>query len=380
MGKLDYYIYQNGERLRCGYTTGSCAAGAAAAAVQMLLGLGRPAQVGIKTPKGIPLTLDIEDIHLAEGAASCAVRKDGGDDIDATDGLCIYATARKRETGFLLTGGAGIGTVTRPGLECAVGEAAINRVPRRMIREAVERVCVEAGYEGGIWVEISVPGGEEIARRTFNPRLGIEGGISILGTSGIVEPMSEKALIATIEAEMDVIRAAGRREIVLTPGNYGADFIAGHTRIDPGRTVKCSNFLGEALDYAARCGFRQVLLIGHAGKLIKVAAGVMNTHSRTADCRMEVLTAHAALCGAGKETAARLMGCVTVDDAVSVLREEGLLAHVMASVMERVAFYLEARAKGAFETGAILFSNRFGVLGQTENAEKLRKEMEGKAK
>lgn len=376
MKKLEYYIYKNNGKLRCGYTTGSCAAGASAAAVRMLLGGEEVGEVALMTPKGIPLRLEIEEIRRDGEGVSCAVRKDGGDDADATDGMLIRARAQKREEGFLLTGGKGVGTVSRPGLECPVGAPAINRVPRAMIRRAVEDACRAASYTGGIWVEISVPGGEDAAKRTFNPRLGIEGGISILGTTGIVEPMSDSALIATVHAEMDMLAAAGVHDIVLTPGNYGESFIASHMRMNAARVVKCSNFIGEALDYAARCRFSSVLLVGHIGKLIKVAAGVMNTHSRSADGRMEILTAHAALCGASRETAARLMKCVTTDDAVSVLREAGMAQPVMQSVMEKTAFYLAARAGGAMETGAVMFSNRFGLLGETRNAEHLRKRTE----
>ena len=296
MAKVDHYIYKNQKKLRCGYTTGSCAAAAAKAAVRMLLTGEEVRQVKLETPKGILLYLEIEEASRTPEQASCAVRKDGGDDIDATHGMLIFATAvRLEKPDVLIDGGKGIGRVTRPGLACPMGEPAINPVPQRMIAESVRQECAAAGYDGGIRVEIWAPQGEAVAKRTYNPRLGIVGGISILGTSGIVEPMSDSALVATIEAELSMSRAAGYQSIVLTPGNYGVDFIEGHTKIDEARVIKCSNFIGEALDLAAQMGFRNLLLIGHIGKLIKVAGGIMNTHSHVADGRLEILTAHGAL-------------------------------------------------------------------------------------
>ena len=200
------YVWKNQKRLRTGYTTGSCAAGAAKAAVQMLLGDEAVRQVRLHTPKGIELYLEVEKPARGLDWVSCAVRKDSGDDPDVTDGVYVYAKAEKtKEPGVRLRGGEGVGIVTRKGLGLAVGEAAINPVPRKMIREAVESVCSSYGYQGGIAVVISIPEGAELAGRTFNPRLGIEGGISVLGTTGIVEPMSEQALIDTIYAQLSLI-------------------------------------------------------------------------------------------------------------------------------------------------------------------------------
>lgn len=378
MAKVDHYIYKNQKKLRCGYTTGSCAAAAAKAAVRMLLTGEEVRQVKLETPKGILLYLEIEEASRTPEQVSCAVRKDGGDDIDATHGMLIFATAvRLEKPDVLIDGGKGIGRVTRPGLACPVGKPAINPVPRRMIAESVRQECAAAGYDGGIRVEIWAPQGEAVAKRTYNPRLGIVGGISILGTSGIVEPMSDSALVATIEAELSMSRAAGYQSIVLTPGNYGVDFIEGHTKIDEARVIKCSNFIGEALDLAAQMGFRNLLLIGHIGKLIKVAGGIMNTHSHVADGRLEILTAHGALCGGDTGTAAKLMECTTTDQAVEILRQAGLAEKTMASVMERMSLHLSARAGEKMQVEAVMFSNRFGVLGKTKGADQLLSQMEG---
>ena len=243
---FEKYVYKNQKRLRCGYTTGSCAAAAAKAAALLLIGGIRPETVELETPSGQKLFLEVEDIREEEGRVSCAIRKDSGDDPDVTNGILVYASAEKTKDGIRIDGGTGVGRVTRPGLDQPVGEAAINTVPRRMITAAVQEVCAGQGYEGGIRVVISIPEGEALAGRTFNPRLGIEGGISILGTTGIVEPMSEAALLDTIEVEMKQAAAVGRKRILLTPGNYGMDFLRDELGIDPQKSVKCSNYIGKA--------------------------------------------------------------------------------------------------------------------------------------
>ena len=297
---FDHYIENGAQRLRCGYTTGTCAALAAAGAASLLLSGEAPRALSLITPKGIPVTVEPVELFWENGAAVCGVAKDGGDDADATDGLVIRARVETiEEPEIRIDGGEGVGRVTKPGLDQPPGAAAINRVPRRMIEEQARRVCDTLGYAGGLSVCISVPGGEEAAKRTFNPMLGIEGGISILGTSGIVEPMSEKALVDTIAVELRQAAALGARDVILTPGNYGETFLRDHPQAARGvPVVKCSNFIGDALDLAGNRGFSQVLLVGHAGKLVKLAAGVMNTHSRYADGRAEVFCAHAAVCGA----------------------------------------------------------------------------------
>ena len=370
------YVWKNQKRLRTGYTTGSCAAGAAKAAVQMLLGDEAVRQVRLHTPKGIELYLEVEKPARGLDWVSCAVRKDSGDDPDVTDGVCVYAKAEKtKEPGVRLQGGEGVGIVTRKGLGLAVGEAAINPVPRKMIREAVESVCSSYGYQGGIAVMISIPEGAELAGRTFNPRLGIEGGISVLGTTGIVEPMSEQALIDTIYAQMSVLRNAGHDVCYVVPGNYGSDFLHDTLGYQGDAAVKCSNYIGEVIDIAVRLQMKGILLIGHVGKLVKVAAGIMNTHSNQADGRFEVLAAHAAMAGAGRKLVCDIMGCVTTSEALELLKEEGLLEPVMCTVMEKAEGHLNMRAGAGLEIGAVMFSPEFGILGMTRKAEALLEEV-----
>ena len=375
------FIIRDGKKLRLGYTTGSCAAAAAKAAAWMLLSGSKKESIRLLTPKGMELTLAVEDIHRSPDCVRCAIRKDSGDDPDITRDTLIYAEVRKTETvGIVIDGGQGIGRVTKPGLDQPVGAAAINSVPRRMIQENVEEVCGLFGYIGGLYVVISAPDGETLAKKTFNPRLGIEGGISILGTTGIVEPMSEKALTDTIYLEMKMIRSSGYERCYIVPGNYGMDFLTEQLELDAELTVKCSNYVGEAIEDARLLGMKGILLIGHVGKWIKLAAGVMNTHSRQADCRMEVLAVHAAMQGADRESVCRIMQCLNTTEALKIIRQLGILEPVMASVMDRIDFYLSGRAGGEFEIGAIMFSNEDGILGKTPNAEQLLERIQNERK
>lgn len=397
---LEEYVVKQNKRLRCGYTTGSSAAAAAGAATDMLLGGGEISRMELMTPKGILLSLDVEETVRGEGFVSCGVRKDGGDDPDVTDGLLICArveyaggagapgdTRTERPEDFLenvrtegpqvvIEGGHGVGRVTLPGLEQPVGEAAINRVPRRMIREAVLRQCLAHGFRGCLRVTVFVPEGEEVGKRTFNPRIGITGGISILGTTGIVEPMSESALIHSIKVEMKVQLERGNGYLVVIPGNYGAVFSKNELGIDTERTMKCSNFIGETVDFAAELGARGLLFVGHVGKFVKLSGGIMNTHSRNADSRMELLAAAALRAGAPYPVLPEILKAATTDEGLRLLREVGFLERTMEQVTERAGFYLQARAKSNFRSEAdgnlqvevMIFSNVYGLLGQTEGA------------
>ena len=373
-----HYVSAGGKRLRCGYTTGACAALAAAGAARRLLLGAWPETVRLTTPKGVPVEVALEDRREGPGWASCAVRKDGGDDIDSTSGALICARVERNALGEVrIEGGAGVGRVTKPGLDQPVGEAAINRVPRRMIAEAVAKVAELAGEEPGLTVTVSVPEGEAIAAKTFNPQLGIEGGVSILGTTGVVEPMSVSALVDTVRLALRQAAALGHARVILTPGNYGAQAVQREKLDRLGvPAVKCSNFIGEALDAACELGFREILLIGHAGKLVKTAGGIMNTHSRWADCRTELFCAHAALCGADAELCRALMDAVSADACLELLDRAGLREAVTASLLSAIQRHLSRRAAEGCRVGALLFSPRFGPLGATEEARSLLAEWE----
>lgn len=376
-GLEDYYVVRNQKKLRFGYTTGSCAAGAARGAAELRLGEDEIGEAELMTPKGILLHLELLDMKRDENAASCAVRKDAGDDPDTTNGILVYAKVEKfqrrsdMEDRIVIDGGTGVGRVTKPGLSQKIGEAAINPVPRAMILQAVEEIADRYHYEGGLKVTISVPEGEKIARKTFNPRLGIVGGISILGTSGIVEPMSEKALIDSIRVEMSQHAAMGEQYMLVTPGNYGADYLREHMALPFEKNIKCSNYVGETIDMAVDMGVKGILFISHIGKFVKVAAGIMNTHSHSADARMEVLCANAIRAGGDLACARSILQCNTTDEALRVLDENHILRETMKEITDRIQFYLDHRSYQQILLGAVIFSNEYGYLGQTEHAAEL---------
>ncbi len=382
--------------MRYGFTTGSCAAAAAKAAAYMLLSGRMKTEITIETPKGIPYKAQILNIRRKEQEVSCAVEKDGGDDPDVTTGALIFARvsfgknimdemkensrrltdngkgtgqemSRSRADGRIqIDGGKGVGRVTKPGLDQPVGNAAINHVPREMITREVLQVCDLFDYNGGLEVEILVPDGEALAEKTFNPRLGIKGGISILGTSGVVEPMSSQAVLDTIRVELNQRKALGFDYVAVSPGNYGQDFMKNVYGYDLDKSVKCSNFIGNTIDMAEELGFRKMLLTGHIGKLIKVAGGIMNTHSAEGDCRMELLTAFAVKQGLDAGKAREILDCATTEEAVRILEENGKREPVMEYAMERILYYLNKRAKGTMKVDCIMYANAFGELAKSK--------------
>ena len=379
--KFEHYIRSGQKLLRCGYTTGTCAALGAAGAARLLLTGRAPETVGLRTPKGIVVEVAPQFCCLcSKTTAECAIVKDGGDDVDATTGLPVIAAVTLLQDAprtVTIDGGAGVGRVTKPGLDQPVGAAAINHVPRQMITEALLKEAETAGYSGGFAVVIRIEGGEDAAKRTFNPHLGVVGGLSVLGTSGIVEPMSQQALLDSLQLEIHQAALQSRR-LILAPGNYGLDYLAAHyPELREIPIVKISNFIGEALDMAAAEQFGEVLLVGHVGKLVKLAGGIMNTHSKQADCRTELFCAHAALCGADTVTCRALMDAATTDACLDILYAAGLKITVMASLLQAVQLHLDRRVAGAFTVGAVLFSNQSGPLGQTTQAKILLQSWKG---
>lgn len=368
---LEEYIYRGKDKLRCGYTTGSCAAAAAKAAVKTLLTGERVSSSEIMTPKGIRLCLDVVDCRIDENFAECGVRKDSGDDPDITNGVVVYARAEKTEHGIKIDGGEGVGRVTRNGLDQPVGAAAINSTPRKMIKAEVAEAARESGYYDGLNITVFVPDGERIARKTYNPRMGIEGGISIIGTSGIVEPMSSAALVETIRMEERVRRAEGIKNLLLTIGNYSESFLAEKMPGALEKSVKCSNFIGEAIDAALEYGFESILIVGHIGKLVKLGAGIMNTHSSQADGRMDVLVTCGVLAGVQTGLLRKIPKCVTVDEAIGILEDGGVLDRTIQMLMSRTEYYLNEKVKGSVRTGVLMFSNKYGIIGQTTHAKEL---------
>lgn len=372
---FEHYVRAGNRRLRCGYTTGTCAALAASGAATYLLSGQKPQEVSLVTERALLVKIPVFGCGICandEKAAWCSVIKDAGDDADVTDGIEVCAViSLHEEAGIHIDGGSGVGRVTKPGLDQPVGNAAINSVPRQMIADSIQAVCRKYGYTGGIRAVISIPEGEKIAAQTLNAMLGVEGGLSILGTSGIVEPMSEQAMRDTIEVHIRQV-AAESKDLILTPGNYGQRFIEMENMNHYGvPVVKCSNFIGDALDMAAAEGFERILLAGHIGKIVKIAAGVMNTHSAYADGRNEIFCAHAAFCGGETELCRQLMEAATTDACIALLDGADLRERVMDSILRAIQRRLAHRAGSSFLVGAVTFSNRYGVLGHTETAKQI---------
>ena len=371
-GLEDYYVIRGNKKMRFGYTTGSCAAAACKGATEILLGGKLQETVTLMTPKGILLTLELKDIQIETDKVTCAIRKDAGDDPDTTNGILVYATVEKtKEQGITLDGGIGVGRVTKAGLSQKIGEAAINPVPKSMVLRAATEIAEKYDYEGGLKIIIAVPEGVEIGKKTFNPRLGIVGGISILGTSGIVEPMSEAALVQSIRVEMKQHFSQGEEYLLVTPGNYGADYLREHMNLPYEKNIKCSNYVGETIDMAIDMGVKGILFIAHIGKFVKVAAGIMNTHSHSADARMEVLASNAIRAGAPLECAKEILNASTTDEALDILNRYQMTQGTMKEVLDRIQFYLNHRSYEQILLGAVVFSNTCGYLGQTADAAKL---------
>lgn len=387
------FLYREQKKMEMGYTTGSCAAAAAKAAVWMLLFQEEIHQVSLIPPKKIPLLLELSQVICRKEEASCAICKNGGDDPDVTNGMFIGARAwlteeAEAEHGYriplrngrilLLEGGEGIGCVTREGLADPVGYPAINPVPRRMIAECVEQVWERADEKGRVFpkrnirIVIFAPEGRERAKQTFNPHLGIVGGISILGTSGIVEPMSEQALVETIHVDMKQKVSLGMNVLPVVLGNYGEAFLEQSGKGFSKHAVKCSNFIGETVDYAMELSVGGILLTGHLGKMIKLAGGIMNTHSRHADARMEILASCALMEGADGELARKVLQEVTTDGGLKLCMEAGIGPRVMERVAKQCVHHLRKRCRGEMKIGVVVFSTALSVIGEAGDVEMLR--------
>ena len=358
---------------REGVSTGSCAAGAAKAAALWLVTGACPEWVEIATPVGRTLRLSV----VPYSPGRCGVVKDAGDDADATHGLTVIAEVElcHGDGSVKFRAGQGVGLVTLPGLKVPVGEPAINPVPRQMIESALR----DAAGSRAALVTISVPGGEEAAKRTFNPRLGIVGGISILGTRGTVRPMDEKALLDSLALELNTHAAEGKKELALTFGGTGEAALRRAFGLQGRCVVQVGNFVGFALDEAARLGFEKILLGGHPGKLLKVAAGSFNTHNRVADGRMEALCAHAALLGMERGFVQELYACTTTEQAMTLLwdhpEERALWDRLAEATAKKCTARVPLTVTAAFITnGGTILGEGISSGGQVNDTRKIREE------
>lgn len=377
---MEEYVYIDGKKYRRGYTTGSCATGAAKAATHMLLTKSKINTINIDTPKGIPLTLKIENINMNDDYVECSIQKDGGDDIDATHTMHIYARAElvKKQgcEDILVCGGDGIGVVTRKGLSVEVGKHAINPVPMKMIKSEVNKVIgsnieLIIGKNISLKITIFAPRGSEIAKKTFNPRLGIVGGISILGTTGIVEPMSDEGWKKSLSIELQMKKEQGLDKIILVPGNHGEQFIRENLKLDMKYVIRTSNFIGYMLKEAQRMGYKKILMAGHIGKFIKISAGIFNTHSKIADARSEILVSNLALMRAPYEFLEKISECLTAEEAVEIIDNSDYKEFydlVSNKCKFKVNQYL---GDDEIEVEVMMFSMDKTLLGKSDNTEHL---------
>jgi len=396
-----FFLLKESKEPEIGFTTGTCASAASVAALRMLLSQQIVPYVILTTPKGIKVCIEIEDQTFSENSASCSVKKFSGTDPDITNGIKIFSCIKKvgtksrqnenpDEFKIEIDGGAGVGRVTLPGLRQKIGEAAINPVPREMIKNGIIAELKKTGCKSsdfGINVEITVPGGEEIAKKTFNPKLGILGGISILGTSGIVEPMSEQALLDTIQLEMNVRKAQGYKILPLVPGNYGSEFMEREFGFSLETAVHCSNFVYDAVKMAVKSGFKKILFCGHIGKLVKVAGGIKNTHSKYGDHRMEILSEIAkefVLADKFPLISSELMKCISTEQAINVLDSfdfSDLLAgfkirdKIMKKMARRIQACMTDWAESKIEIEVVVFTIEHGLLAETSGVRNFINEM-----
>ncbi|MDD4377597.1 MAG: cobalt-precorrin-5B (C(1))-methyltransferase CbiD [Eubacteriales bacterium] len=369
---MDKYIVKNGKKLRYGYTTGSCATAVSTAGTIMLITGKRLEDVYIDLPNGEQVIFNISVVEFNDNMVICQTIKDGGDDPDATDGAKIIAKVTfSHDDKNHIRGGEGVGVVTVKGLQCGIGEPAINPTPKKMILQNINKVLQERDCNKKVDVEISVENGREIAKKTYNERLGIIGGISILGTTGIVEPMSEKALVDTIKVLIDKQYSIDKENILISPGNYGEKFCKEYLTLDINKAVKVSNYIGEALDYIKYKGFKKILLVGHTGKLVKIAAGIMNTHSSYADGRMEVIGVHSAIEGASQETIEKIMKSITTDEAFDIIKDKEYYFRVKDRIMEKVLYHLNYRLKNDVDIEVVMFTTDKNHIIMSDNAKEL---------
>lgn len=355
------------KKMRAGITTGTCAAAATKAAILTWLGTS-PDAVDVQSPQGNLIHVVIDSCKKLEHGGQATVIKDAGDDPDVTHGTTILVDVEiQKDTPIMLLAGVGVGTVTKPGLSVAVGEPAINPGPRKMILQAAADV-LPIGY--GAKIRVSIPDGERLAKRTLNPTLGIVGGLSIIGTTGIVEPMSEEAFKNSLSPQINMVKALGYEQVVFAPGKIGQD-IAIHRYGVPAETViQTSNFMGHMLESAVQYNMKKVLLFGHLGKLVKVAAGIFHTHNRMADARMETLAAYMAAAGAPKEAILEILACTTTEAAMPIIAHYELQS-IYNVLAQRASLRAERYVFGDLMVGTVIVTLQGDILGLDDKAREI---------
>ena len=359
------YVYFKGKKLRYGYTTGSSATAATKAALMYLLDDSKHdiPEVTIKLPSGNSLTISVNSLEKKENSVLASVIKDGGDDPDVTHGLEIYSKVSLRnDLKINIFGGIGVGKVTKKGLPVAPGNSAINPVPLKMIRETVEEMLPE-GF--GADVEISVPKGEETAKKTLNAKLGIIGGISILGTTGIVKPMSEESWKASLAIELKMaLENAGNGEAIFLFGNRGKQYLSDNFEDNISQAIVISNFVGYMFDRACEFEAKKIYFIGELGKFVKVAGGIFHTHSRVSDAKMEILTANALLVGESTENMKKIMASNTTEEATKYIEKTEVYNLLAEKAKQKCEEYCR-RNGWDMEVETLIISAEKEVLGNS---------------
>ncbi len=343
--------------LRSGYTTGACAAAGVKAALILLTTGKSVSVVEIIALDGTPLQIPVARVERLADGIRAEVIKNSGDDPDITNGASVFTTVRQIfGDEIIFRAGLGVGRVTKAGLQLPVGEPAINPAPRQLIRNVAAEFNV-----GGLEVEISIPAGVELAKRTLNPILGVEGGLSIIGTTGVLRPMSEEAFKNSLVPQIDVARAAGFDELIFVPGKIG-ETIAKRLGFPSGAIIQTSNFIGYMLEAAAERGVAKVILCGHIGKLAKVAAGVFHTHNRVADGRLETLAAYAAAEGLPAGEVQKILDANTTEDAAQIINANRL-ERVYNTIAARASLRAERYVFGKLKVNTILVDFAGNILG-----------------
>ena len=364
---MDEYLYFHGKKLRYGYTTGSSATAATKAALMYLLDDGKHdiPEVTIKLPSGNSLTISVNSLEKKENSILASVIKDGGDDPDVTHGLEIYSKVSLRNDSKInIFGGIGVGKVTKKGLPVAPGNSAINPVPLKMIRETVEEMLPEGL---GADVEIFVPKGEETAKKTLNAKLGIIGGISILGTTGIVKPMSEESWKASLAIELKMaLENAGNGEAIFLFGNRGKQYLSDNFEDNTSQAIVISNFVGYMFDRACEFEAKKIYFIGELGKFVKVAGGIFHTHSRVSDAKMEILTANALLVGESTENMKKIMASNTTEEATKYIEKTEVYNLLAEKAKQKCEEYCR-RNGWELEVETLIISAEKEVLGNSRH-------------
>lgn len=353
--------------MKSGITTGTCAAAATKAALLAWSGQ-LPTTVHVTSPQGQNIHAKIATCQPLYNGGKASVIKDGGDDPDVTNGTMIFAEVEINKTSeIVLKAGVGVGRVTKPGLSVAVGQPAINPGPRKMIMQAIQDV-LPTGC--GVIVTISIPDGEKLAQRTLNPTLGIVGGLSIIGTTGIVEPMSEEAFKNSLSPQISMVKALGYNQIVFAPGKMGQEIAINRYNLPREVVIQTSNFIGHMLESAVHYGMEQVLLFGHLGKIVKVAAGIFHTHNRMADARFETLAAYMAFLGAPQAAIQEVLNCNTTEAAMPIITKYKL-HEVYQVIAQRASIRAERYIFGDLRVGTAMITLKGDILATDDTAQEI---------